>query len=181
MDTQGKEGSFMPIFIVLMASLLIAMFWNSMPIIKDSVHKILDPSAGALLNWNITYGMLIIISIMSFITTLTQKYLTDQKTMRELKAEQKKLNEEMKKLEVGSKEYRELSMKSLKFMGPMMKLSMRPIVFTGIPFLLLFRWFMDTFTKLGNPTFFGFLNWFWFYLIMSLIIGSVLRKILKVV
>jgi uncharacterized membrane protein (DUF106 family) len=180
MDSKRKEGSFMPLFIVMTISLLIAFFWNSFPIIKDNVHKILDPSAGALLNWNVNYGFVILIFIITFITTLAQKYFTDQKAMKEIKEEQKKLNEDLKKLERGSKEYNELSMKSLQFFGPMMKLSTRPMMFIGVPLILFYRWFMDVFTLLGNPKFFGVFSWFWYYLILSLIISTILRKVLKV-
>lgn len=180
MDTQGKEGSFMPIFIILIISLLIATFWNSFPIIKNTVHSILDPTAGVLINWNVTYGFLILIFIITVIMTLAQKYLTDQETMREMKAEQKKLGQDLKELTPGSPEYKEMSMKSFEFMGPMMKLSMRPMIYTGVPIILMFRWFMDTFLELGSPKFWIF-SWFWFYLIMSIIISSVLRKVLKVV
>ena len=180
MDTQGKEGSYMPIFVVMLISLGIAFFWDKFPLIKDNVHKILDPSAGALLNWDVTYGFLILIFIITVIMTLAQKYLTDQDTMREMKAEQKKLSQDLKQLDPTSPEYKEMSMKSLQFVGPMMKISMRPMMYTGVPIILFFRWFMDTFTALGSPKFWIF-SWFWFYLIMSIIISSVLRKVLKVV
>ena len=175
-----EKGSFRGIFIVMIISLLIASFWNSFPLIKNSVNAILNPSAGALLNWNLTYGMIILTLILSLFMTLVQKYTTDQKTLREMKAEQKEMQAQMKKLEVGSKEHTELSMKSMKFMGPMFKLSMRPIMYTAIPIILLFRWFVDYFA-LVDFKFFGFLSWFWFYLIGSIIFSSILRKILKVV
>jgi len=180
MDNQGKEGSFKPLIIILFISLGIASLWNTFPIIKDSVHKILDPSAGALLNWNITYGFLVLIFILTLITTLAQKYLTDQKTMREMKAEQKKLSDEMKKFRHDPEKMMELQKEFTKFMMPMMKLGMRPMVFTGVPLILFFRWFMDIFTTMGNPKFWIF-SWFWFYLIMSIVISSILRKFLKVV
>ena len=179
MDNQGKEGSYMPIFIVLLISLGIAFYWDRFPLIKDTVHSILDPSAGALLNWHITYGFLILIFIITLIMTLAQKYLTDQETMKEMKAEQKKLGQDLKQLDPTSPEYKEMSMKSLEFIGPMMKLSMRPMIYTGVPIILFFRWFMDTFAELGSPKFWIF-SWFWFYLIMSIVISSILRKILKV-
>jgi len=180
MDTQGKEGSFMPIFVILIISLLIATFWNSFPIIKNTVHSVLDPTAGVLINWNVTYGFLILIFIITVIMTLAQKYLTDQETMREMKAEQKKLSVEMKEFKDDPAKMIELQKKSFEFMGPMMKLSMRPMMYTGVPIILMFRWFMDTFTGLGDPKFW-ILSWFWFYLISSIIISSVLRKVLKVV
>ncbi|MCX6749434.1 MAG: EMC3/TMCO1 family protein [Candidatus Pacearchaeota archaeon] len=175
-----EKGSFRGIFIIMIVSLLIASFWNSIPLIKNSVNAVLNPSAGALLNWNLTYGMIILVFILALFMTLVQKYTTDQKTLRELKEEQKSLQQQMKKLEAGSKEYTELSMKSMKAMGPMFKLSMRPIIYTAIPIILLFRWFADYFA-LVNFRFFGLLSWFWFYLIGSIIFSSILRKILKVV
>ena len=176
----NKKGSYGLIFLVMAISILIAAFWNSLPIIKNSVNAVLNPTAGSLLGWNLTFGMVILVLLLSVFTTLIQKYATDQKTLREMKEEQKKLQEDIKKLEVGSKEHTELSMKSMKFIGPMMKLSMRPIIYTAIPFILFFRWFTDYFS-LVDFKFFGFLSWFWFYLLGSIIFSSLLRKILKVV
>jgi hypothetical protein len=83
-DKSGKEGSFMPIIIVMLASVLIASFWNSLPFIKNSVGAILDPTAGFLLGWNITLGMTAILIVLSFLLTLAQKYMTDQETLREI-------------------------------------------------------------------------------------------------
>lgn len=175
-----KKGSFGLIFLVMAISLTIAAFWNSFPVIKNSVNAVLNPTAGALLNFNLTLGMTILIFLLSVFTTVIQKYATDQKTLREMKEEQKKLQEDLKKLEVGSKEHTELSMKSMKFIGPMFKLSMRSIVYTAIPFILFFRWFTDYFS-LVDFRFFGFLSWFWFYLLGSIIFSSILRKLLNVV
>ena len=180
MNNEGKEGGFGLILLVMVASLAIAAFWNSLPFIKNSVGAVLNPTAGALLNLNLTYGMLVLVLLLSVFMTLIQKYTTDQKTLREMKEEQKKMQEDLKKLEVGSKEHGELSMKSLKFVGPMFKLSMRPIVYTAIPIILLFRWFTDYFS-LVDFKFFGFLSWFWFYLLGSIIFSSVLRKVFNVV
>jgi len=181
MDGEGKQGSFKGIFIVMFIALMIAFFWERISWIRNAAHLILDPSAGILLGWNLTLGMTIIIILIALIMTLVQKYATDQKTLMEMRTEQKKMREDLKKLKVGSKEHNELSMKSMKFMGPMMKLSMRPAIYTSIPLILFFRWFMDFFNVIGNPKFFGFLSWFWFYLLGSIIFSSILRKIFKVV
>ena len=180
-DKRGKEGSFTPIFIVLILSLLVAGMWDKIPSIKNTAHYILDPTAGALLNWNVTWGMTILVLIISFIMTIVQKYATDQKTLKEMKAEQKKLQDEMKKVKDHPEKLMALQKKQFEFMGPMMKLSMRGIVFTGVPLILMFRWFMDYFTILGNFKFFGFITWFWFYLITSIIFSSILRKYMDVV
>jgi len=176
-----NKGSFMPIVLVMIATMFIAFAWNSFAPIKDSVHSVLDPSLGVLLNWNLTWGMLIIVFVITLITTLVQKYGTDQETLRELKKEQKILQEEMKKYKDHPEKMMELQKKQFEFLPKTMKLSMRAIVYTGVPFVLLFRWFYDYFTMIGNPKFFGFMTWFWVYLIFAMIFSGVLRKYLKVV
>lgn len=183
---KNKEGSFKPIIFVMIASLAIAMFWDKIPFIKDSVHAVLNPSAGALLNWNVTLGMLIIVFIISLLTTLIQKYATDQKALRELRKEQKILQEEMKKYKEHPEKMAELSKKQLAFIPQTFKLTSRAIMFTGIPFILFFRWFSDVFIAMevitGAPVkFLGFFTWFWFYLIFTMVFSTILRKVLKVV
>lgn len=177
----NKEGSFKGIFIVMLISLLIAFFWKSIPWIRNAAHAVLNPTAGVLLNWNLTIGMLVIVLFIAVIMTLIQKYATDQKTLREMKKEQKELQGEIKKVKEHPEKMMELQKKQFAFLPKMMKMSMRPIVYTAIPLILFFRWFMDYFDALGNIKFFGFLSWFWFYLLGSIIFSSILRKIFKVV
>ena len=181
MDAQGKEGSFAPMMIVMVASLLIAFLWDKIDFIKNSAGFILNPTAGALLNWNITWGMIITVLFISLVITIIQKYATDQKTLKEMKGEQKRLNEEAKKFRDNPEKMMEIQKESMKFMMPMMKLSTRALMFTGIPFILFVRWFNDFFALIGDFKFFGFLSWFWFYLIGSIIFSTIFRKILKVV
>ena len=181
MDAEGKQGSFKGIFIVMIISILIAFFWDSLSFMKSGAHAILNPTAGVLLNWNLTWGMTIIVLIIALFMTIIQKYATDQETLREMKKEQKALQEEMKKYREHPEKMMELQKKQFGFMPKMMKLSMRPMIYTAIPLILFFRWFMDFFSAIGDPRFFGFLNWFWFYLIGSIFFSSILRKVLKVV
>lgn len=178
---KNKQGSFMPIIIIMIASLIIAGYWDSFPIIKNSVHAVLNPSAGALLSWNLTIGMTIIVFLITLLTTLIQKYATDQKALKELREEQKILQEEMKKFKDHPEKVAELSKKQMEFIPKTFKLTSRAILFTGIPFVLFFRWFNDVFTTMGNPVFLGFLNWFWFYFIFTIVFSGVLRKYMKVV
>jgi uncharacterized membrane protein (DUF106 family) len=176
-----KEASFKPIFFAIAISAIIAMSWESIPIIKNIAHSILDPTAGTLIHWNLNYGMLILILIISLFMTLLQKYGTDQETLRELKKEQKILQEEMKKYKEHPEKLMSLQKKQLEFLPKTMKLSMRPVVYTSIPLILFFRWFHDIFTIMGDPQFFGFFNWFWFYIVGSMVFNLGLRKVLKVV
>jgi len=180
MDKSAKEGSWTTIVVVMFISIAIAGLWETIPVIKNSVHSLLDPSAGSLLNWNLVLGMLILVFMIAIITTLIQKYTTDQKTLKEMKDEQKILQEEMKKYKEHPEKLMELQKKSFEFIPKTMKLSMRGIIYTAIPFILLFKWFWDYFNALGNPKLLG-MGWILFYLLFSIIFSSVLRKILKVV
>ena len=183
MEEENKkgEGSFKPIIIVMLVSLIIAGLWDKIPVIKNSIHAILDPSAGALLLWNINWGMIIIVFVITLIITLAQKYATDQKSLKELKKEQKEIQKQMKELKEHPEKLMELQKKQMKLMPKQMKLSMRAIAFTGVPLILFFRWFQDFFSNMGNPRFLGFLGWFWFYFLLAMIFGAILRKYLKVV
>jgi uncharacterized membrane protein (DUF106 family) len=178
-----KEGSFKPIVAVMFISVLVALFWEDIPFLKDAVHAVLDPTAGALLRWNLIIGMFALVFIITLMTTLVQKFATDQKALKELREEQKLLQEEMKKFKDHPEKVAELSKKQLEFLPRTMKLTSRSLMFTGVPFILFFRWFDDFFSAMPaeQQLFFGFLSWFWFYLVFTIIFSSVLRKFLKVV
>jgi len=184
MDEENKkgEGSFKPIIIVMLVSLIIAGLWDKVPVIKNFIHAILDPSAGALLLWNVSWGMTIIILIITLLMTLVQKYATDQKSLKELKKEQKELQKQMKEFKEHPEKLMELQKKQMKLMPKQMKLSMRAIAYTGVPLILFFRWFQDFFATLGKVKFFGIIgSWFVFYLIVAMVFGAIIRKYLKVV
>lgn len=181
MDVSGKEGSFAPVFLAMLVSLVIAFFWDHASFIKNAAHAILNPTAGALLNWSLNWGMVFIVLVISLFMTLIQKYATDQKTLREMKAEQKRLNEEMKKVRSNPDKMMELQREMMPMTMSMMKLSMRPVVYTAIPLILFFRWFKDYFDVAGGPHIFGVFGWFWFYLLGSLVFSSILRKWMNVV
>ncbi len=180
MEEKGMTKVFTFMFILMGISLLIVFVWESVPIIKNSVHYVLDPSAGILLNWNTFWGMTLLVLLIAFLTTLVQKYLTDQKSLRELKEEQKELQKQIQQYKHHPEKMMELNKKSFELMPKIMSLTMKGTVFTMIPFILLFRWFMDYFSQLPDFRFFGFLSWYWFYLIFVIIFSSILRKILKV-
>ncbi len=176
-----KKGSFWPIILVTIVSLAVAIYWDKVPFMKNAVHSALDPTAGWFLKLDLTLGMLFVVFLITLITTLIQKYATDQKALKELRAEQKILQEEMKKYRDNPAKISELSKKQMEFIPKTFKLTSRTVLYTGIPFILFFRWFYDFFASIGQPKFFGFLPWFWFYLIFTLVFSSILRKVMKVV
>jgi uncharacterized membrane protein (DUF106 family) len=170
------------LILVMVISLAIAFLWNAVPAIKNAVHFVLDPTAGALLNFNVYLGLLILSGLLTVATTIVQKYATDQETLRQLKKEQKETQAEMKKFRDNPAKMMEFNKKQLEKMPQMMELSMRPLLYTAIPFILLLRWFGDYFTlnKVLNSSFI-FPAWVWVYLVSSIIFSSIFRKVFKVV
>ena len=161
-------------------SMFIGFMWNSLPFIKDNVHALFDPSAGALLNWNVNWGMVLISAVIVLGTTLIQKYTTDQNELRLIKKEQKLLQEEMKKFEKEPEKLLQLQKKQLEFIPKTMDITMRPLMYTIIPIILFFRWFSDYFVANPNLKIFGYLSWIWAYLIFSVVFSMIFRKVLNV-
>jgi len=164
--------------LVMIASFVIAAAWN-VPIIKNSVHYVLDPSAGKLIELSPLWGMIVIVFVITLILTLVQKYTTNQNELRKLKEEQKILQEEMKKYKDSPEKLMEFNKKQMEFIPKTFDLTMGSIIYTFVPIVLFFRWFNDIFAVI-NYKYFGFLSWIWFYLIFSIIFSSILRKVLKV-
>ncbi len=170
---------FLFVIIMLLGS-VVYFLWESAPIISKSVHYFLDPTFGYLIHLNLTVGFIIIIFIITFLTTLIQKYTTDQEALKKLREDQKAMQEEMKQYRNDPAKMLEFQKKQLQDMPKSMELSMKPIIYTALPFILFIRWFTDTFKNLGNPKFFGFMSWFIFYMILTFIFTLILRKIMKV-
>lgn len=171
-------------FLVMILGLAVASAW-SIPIVKNSVHAVLDPSFGALMNFQLNVGFILIIVIFTMITTLLQKYLTDQDTLKIIQDEQKIIREEMKTYKADPTKQMELSKKSMELQMKAMPITMKPVIYTTIPFILTFRWFTDYFATISSGKLLGIFNahggsWIWAYIILSMILMFPIKKILKV-
>ncbi len=166
------------LLLVMAISLAIAFFWDKLPFISQSVHSLLDPTAGSLLDKNANLGMVLFAGIIGLFIILIQKYTTDQDTLRQIKKEQKILQEEMKKYKDNPEKLMELQKKQFEFLPRTMEITMRPLMYTSIPIILFFRWFNDYFTS-ADVKVFG-ISWFWAYIILSLIFTTIFRKAFNV-
>src|SRR3989344_2375588 len=168
------------LMLVMFLSLVVASLWDSVPAIKNSVHAVLNPSFGYLINLNLHFGFIVVILFVTFLTTLIQKYATDQAALKTLKDEQKAMQEEMKQYQNNPSKMLEMQKKQFEQIPKTFELTMKPLIYTAIPFILLIRWFSDIFKNLDNPKFFGFMSWFWAYMLLAIVFSIFLRKIMKV-
>lgn len=110
--------------------------------------------------------------IVTFISTMSTKWLTNQEHLKSLKARQKEIQKELKNCKEDNL-MKELQSEMLSITGTMMKSSFRPMLITLVPFLILFYWIRSVYTPLM-----GF-SWFWWYLGTSIVASIILRKMLK--
>jgi len=166
--------------IVMIGALIIAGMWNSVPIIKNSVHFVLDPTFGWLLNWKLLLGMAVVVLFINLVQTLIHKYTTDQEGLKKLKEEQKEFQAKMKELKDQPEKMMELQKQQMSNLPKSFSMSMKSMAYTAVPLILFFRWFDDFFEALGDPDILFSFGWLGSYIIFSIIASMILRKVLKV-
>ncbi len=166
-------------FFVIILGLGVAFFWDNVPAIRGRVHGALNPSLGRLLDWNVTIGLILITGVLNYLTTLLHKHTTDQDLLKQIKEEQKLVQEQMKLYKTNPDKSLELSKKSAELAMKTMPITMRPVIYTTIPFILLIRWFGDYF-KEKPVEIFGFMSGIWAYIVFFVLWSMIFRKIMKV-
>ena len=146
------------------------------------LKEFFDLIFGWLVEFNPLAAMIIITFIMTLVVTLIYKYATDQEVMKSIKEETKEIQKKIKSLkdqpEQIMKHNKELMEKQL----VMFKQSLKPMIITLLPILLLFTWLRTTYTPIveeHGKLFIG-LGWLGTYIIFSIAFNILLRKLLKV-
>jgi len=111
--------------------------------------------------------------LVTTLSTLVQKWLTNQEHLKSLKKRQKEIQKELRSCKDQCL-MKELNSEMMKITGVMFKSSMKPMFVTIIPFLILFAWLRGIYVPvMGN-------SWIWYYIGYSVVASIVLRKVLKV-
>lgn len=135
---------------------------------------------GPIMNLPDPLNLFIISFILTGLITLAYKHLTDQNKMKELKAEMKDAQKKMKEMKDQPGKVMSMQKEAMKKNMEYMKHSMKPMLFTFVPIIIIFGWLRKYYEALGNPVIFLGLKWIWVYIIFSIVISIVLRKMLKV-
>jgi uncharacterized membrane protein (DUF106 family) len=118
------------------------------------------------------YSIIVLSAIVTLISTLVTKWLTNQDHLRSLKERQKQIQKDLKKCKPGDKIFEELQSEMLQITMTMMKSSFKPLLITFIPFLLLLGWIRNTYEPILP-------GWIWYYIIASVAASLVYRKLFK--
>jgi len=129
---------------------------------------------------------------LSIIMTYAYKFLTDQALMRELKSEIDKLKKKMKAHRRDPEKLREVQKEMMPLNMKYFKKSMKPTLITLLPFLIIFFFLNSIYANAAGelipivplpfslPLIGNSLEWIGTYIIFSLVLTTVFRKILKV-
>ena len=98
-----------------------------------------------LFNWLLNFKPFIAITVISIffgaITTLVYKFASNQKKIKELKDEQKRLQKKIKSIpKTEPEKIMKLNSEMMKISGPLMKETFKPTMWTLIPSLLILTW-----------------------------------------
>jgi len=119
-------------------------------------------------------SIIIIGVLVTFVMTLVTKKFTDQNRMRELKKIQKACQIKLKDHKGDIKKQSEIQKEMMSCSMELMKHSMKPMLFTIIPLLLLITWVKGIYTNVLS-------GWIWWYIGSAMISSIILRKVMKVV
>ncbi len=101
---------------------------------------ILDPVLGPLLNLPPAWSIAILTFVITLVMVLIYKKFTDQEVLKSLKEEMKQIQKDMKEFQHDPTKVMQLQKKSLEKAGQQFRHSMKPMLITMIPILVMFGW-----------------------------------------
>ena len=108
---------------------------------------LLDPILGPLLSLDPVWSIAIISFVLSILSVLASKFITNQKLMKQHREEMKELQKKARKLQKESPQKAMAMQKSMMEKNmTIMKESFKPMLITIVPFLLVFAWLNAHFT-----------------------------------
>ena len=98
-----------------------------------------------LITWSSKFSLIIICLILTLVTTLAYKYLTDQKMLKKHKEEIKEMQKEISSLKDNPKKMMEKQKELMEKNMKIMMHSFKPMLITLIPLIIIFSWLNATF------------------------------------
>ena len=130
---------------------------------------------------------LVIAGVISIIITLFYKKMVNQNELKELKEEQKKLQERTKELQkTNPEEANKLTGEMLKLTNKQMKMNFKPMLPTLLLVIVLFPWVASLYSgavallPFTLPYFGNDFGWLMWYIVVSVPMSQVFRKMLGV-
>ncbi len=128
------------------------------------------------------FGIIIVSFVLSILSTVSWKYLTDQVLLKDIRERIKSTHAKMKEHKDNPEKLKELNSKMAKENFETMKIqwkqSLKPMLATMIPFAFAFIWIRKTYEPFGDVFLsFGGVG---AYILFSIAFSMILRKVMKV-
>ena len=129
-----------------------------------------------LIQQNPKVSIILIGTAISFFISLVNYFFLDKEKLRDIKARQKELQKEMKQHQKDGNHEKVMALNKelMPMMGQMMKHSMKPMLITIIPIIILFSFIKNVYVDTAIAS-----SWFWYYLVAAIASSMIFRKILK--
>jgi len=121
---------------------------------------------------NSKISIILISGLVSLFISLVNYFVLDKEKVKEGRAKQKKLQEEIKQHRDNPQKMMELNKEMMSHMGNNFKHSFRPMLITLIPILVVFAWIKNVFDGLLD-------GWIWWYLVSAIAFSMIFRKVFK--
>jgi len=119
-------------------------------------------------------SIIVAAALISFFISLVNFFVLDKEKLHEIKRKQKAIQAEMKNHKGNPQKLMELQKEMFSHVGETFKHSMKPMLITFIPLIILFPWLRS---MLLETTIAG--TWFWWYLGASIISSIFFRKLFR--
>ncbi len=151
-----------------------------------------DSLLNIILGWAFKFGNVIGVIIISFIltslVTFVYKIFTDQEMLKNMKEQLKNYQKQMRELKSEPEKMMEIQKKSMELNMQYLKHTMKPTLFTFLPIIIIFGWLRTFFLNKPDviiwstniPLLGTGLGWLGTYIISSIIISIILRKIFNI-
>ncbi len=126
------------------------------------------------INQNPRVSIILISLTITLLITLVNFFFLDKEKMRGIKARQKELQVKMKEHQKAGEtdKIMELQKELFSSTGEMMKHSLKPMLITMIPIIVLFSFIRNVYAETIISS-----SWFWYYLVSALAGSMLFRKI----
>ncbi|NCO11520.1 hypothetical protein CO038_03960 [Candidatus Pacearchaeota archaeon CG_4_9_14_0_2_um_filter_39_13] len=112
--------------------------------------------------------------LISFFISLVNFFVLDKEKIRDSKKRQKELQQSMKEYKDDPAKIMELNKEMMAHVGDSFKHSLKPMIITVVPILIVFGWIKGVFAE---TTIAG--SWFWWYLGSAIASSLIFRKLFK--
>lgn len=150
-------------------------------------YPVLDFIFGLALGLPPEMGEIVVAAVLTLVITLFYKYMVDQNKMKELKGKIKELQGKQKEIpKSNTDEMNKVFSEILALQNQQMKMNLKPMMVTLLLAVLFFPWMGSTFfgTQIVLPLSLPFigndLGWLMWYIVLSIPMSMIFRKLLGV-